>query len=321
MAETIKCPACGRPNPSGAVKCTNCGTALVSTVTARPVPSRNGRAGPASPPNQPTPPSQPARRNAPSAAPGAATPAGARQGTGPRPAPSRSAGGSGAIRAAGVRPTAVPRTGAPGTRRSSLPPGPVSVTGALTGALDRTGLARFSTGRYLVIWSVFAIVFLGAILFLIYSGQAKPAALPKYMVVETTKGTFKVQLYTDPADKVVDVVRNFADKARAGTFNGRTFHRVEDWVIQGGDPLGTGLGGGSITAEYNQKPFVRGAVGVASTAGGGGQINDSQWFVVKTDALYLNGQYSNFGQVVEGMDVVDKIVIGDKMTKVTVADQ
>jgi cyclophilin family peptidyl-prolyl cis-trans isomerase len=225
------------------------------------------------------------------------------------------------VRAAGVRPTAVPRTGAPGTRRSGIPSGPVGVTGALTGALDRTGLARFSTGRYLAIWSVFLIIFLGAILFLIYSGQTKPAALPKYMVVETTKGTFKVQFYTDPADKVVDVVRNFADKARSGTFNGRTFHRVEDWVIQGGDPLGTGTGGGSISAEYNQKPFLRGAVGVASTAGGGSQINDSQWFVVKTDATYLNGQYSNFGQVVEGMDVVDKIVKGDKMTKVTVADQ
>jgi cyclophilin family peptidyl-prolyl cis-trans isomerase len=62
---------------------------------------------------------------------------------------------------------------------------------------------------------------------------------------------------------------------------------------------------------------------VASKAGGGSQINDSQWFVVKDAAAAtgLVGQYSNFGQVVEGMDVVDKLAVGDVMTKVTVADQ
>jgi cyclophilin family peptidyl-prolyl cis-trans isomerase len=218
----------------------------------------------------------------------------------------------------------VPRTGAPGARRPGPPPPRApGVTGALTGVLDRTGLARFSTGRYLVIWAAFLILFLGAILFLIYSTQSKPVALPKYMLVDTAKGSFKIQLYTDPADKVADVVRNFADKARAGYFNGKTFHRVEDWVVQGGDPLGNGQGGGSIAAEYNQKPFGRGAVGVASKAGGGSQINDSQWFVVKDAAAAtgLVGQYSNFGQVVEGMDVVDKLAVGDVMTKVTVADQ
>ena len=63
-------------------------------------------------------------------------------------------------------------------------------------------------------------------------------------------------------------MRNFANKARSGYFNGKTFHRVEDWVIQGGDPVGNGSGGGSIAGEYNQKPFMRGAVGVASTAKG-----------------------------------------------------
>lgn len=145
--------------------------------------------------------------------------------------------------------------------------------------------------------------------------------LPKFMVVQTAKGTFKIQLYTDEADGVQNVVRNFADRARAGYFDGKTFHRVEDWVVQGGDPLGNGTGGGDIPAQYNQKSFLRGAVGVASTGGGGPQINDSQWFVVKTDAVFLDGQYSNFGQVVEGMDVVDQLTIGDKMITVTVSDQ
>ena len=145
--------------------------------------------------------------------------------------------------------------------------------------------------------------------------------LPKFMIVETTKGTIKIQLYGDAADGVVDVVRNYADKAKAGYFDGLKFHRVEDWVVQGGDPLGTGTGGGDIKGEYNKQPFKRGAVGVASKAGGGAAINDSQWFVVKKDSDSLNGQYSNFGQVVSGMEVVDKLEKGDKMTKVTVADQ
>jgi cyclophilin family peptidyl-prolyl cis-trans isomerase len=150
---------------------------------------------------------------------------------------------------------------------------------------------------------------------------ASTGPLPKFMIVETAKGTIKIQLYTDPADGVENVVRNFADKARAGYFDGLVFHRVEDWVVQGGDPTGTGRGGQSIPSQYNQKPFKRGAVGVASTGASGPTINDSQWFVVKTDADYLNGQYTNFGQVVAGMDVVDKLAVGDKMTKVTVADQ
>jgi hypothetical protein len=62
-------------------------------------------------------------------------------------------------------------------------------------------------------------------------------------------------------------------------------------------------------------------VGVASTGGGGPQINDSQWFVVKSDAMHLNGQYANFGQVVAGMAAVDKLAVGDVMTKVTVTDE
>ena len=145
--------------------------------------------------------------------------------------------------------------------------------------------------------------------------------IPKYMVVETAKGTFTIQLYGDAADGVQNVARNFADKARAGYFDGKTFHRVEDWVVQGGDPAGNGTGGGDIPSQYNQKPFLRGAVGVASTAGGGPQINDSQWFVVKNDATHLNGQYANFGQVVVGMAVVDTLAVGDVMTKVTVTDE
>ncbi len=134
-------------------------------------------------------------------------------------------------------------------------------------------------------------------------------------LVETAKGNFKIQLFNDPATK--GTVKNFTDKAGSGYFDGKVFHRVEDWVIQGGDPTGTGTGGGSIPGEYSAHSFVNGAVGMASTASHAAQVNDSQWFVVKKDSTFLDNNYDIFGQVIEGMDVVNKIAIGDKMTKIT----
>jgi cyclophilin family peptidyl-prolyl cis-trans isomerase len=134
-------------------------------------------------------------------------------------------------------------------------------------------------------------------------------------LVETPKGSFKIQLFSDPAVK--GAVKNFTDKATSGYFNDKIFHRVEDWVIQGGDPTGTGSGGGNMPGEYTSHPFVNGAVGMASTAGHAAQVNDSQWFVVKKDSTFLDNNYVIFGQVIQGMDVVNKIAIGDKMTKVT----
>ncbi len=134
-------------------------------------------------------------------------------------------------------------------------------------------------------------------------------------LVETPKGNFKIQLFSDPA--TAGTVKNFTDKVGSGYFNAKTFHRVEDWVIQGGDPLGTGSGGGDIPGEYSAHSFVTGAVGMASTASHAAQVNDSQWFVVKKDSTFLDNNYDIFGHVIEGMDVVNKIAIGDKMTKIT----
>src|SRR5438093_17863 len=79
-------------------------------------------------------------------------------------------------------------------------------------------------------------------------------------VVETTKGTFKIHLFTDDPS-VKGTVKNFQDKVTSGFYNGKTFHRVEDWVIQGGDPKGDGTGGGTMPAEYNARSFKAGAVG------------------------------------------------------------
>ena len=131
--------------------------------------------------------------------------------------------------------------------------------------------------------------------------------------IQTAKGNITIDLYPDEAP---NTVANFVNKAKNGFYNSLTFHRVEDWVIQGGDPMGNGTGGGSIPVEFNSKPFVKGAVGIASRGDGQTQ-NDSQFFIVKNDSEFLNGQYTNIGIVTNGMDVVDKIAIGDKILKIT----
>ncbi len=142
----------------------------------------------------------------------------------------------------------------------------------------------------------------------------------KYMTIETAKGRIVAKLYNDASAGVCKTIANFEQRANAGEFNGRVFHRVEEWVIQGGDPLGNGSGGGKMPAEYNNLPFNTGALGVAR--GPDRRLNsDCQFFIVKTDSRFLDGDYTNFGQVIEGMDVVKKIAIGDKMTAVRVEER
>lgn len=128
-------------------------------------------------------------------------------------------------------------------------------------------------------------------------------------VIKTSKGDIELTLLGSDAPRTV---KNFVDKAKRGYYKGLVFHRVEDWVIQGGDPKGDGTGGGLMQTEINNLPFVEGSLGVAR----GGDIkvsNDSQFFVTKSEASWLNGQYTNFGTVTRGMDVVNKMAIGDKI--------
>lgn len=141
-----------------------------------------------------------------------------------------------------------------------------------------------------------------------------PIAVTK-ATISTDQGDIVLTLYTQDAPKTVD---NFAKKAKSGYYNGLNFHRVEDWVIQGGDPLGNGTGGAdTLPAEYNNRPFVAGSLGVARKQDPRVN-NDSQFFITKADSPGLNGQYTNFGIVVQGMDVVNKVVIGTKILKITV---
>lgn len=135
--------------------------------------------------------------------------------------------------------------------------------------------------------------------------------------VELEDGTsFAFELRPDKAPKTV---ANFTKKAGSGFYNGLTFHRiVPGFVAQGGDPLGTGTGGGNQPTELNDLPFKKGAIGVAR--GGNIEIsNDAQFYVCTGDAPHLNGKYTNFGQITAGQDVVEGLKVGAKIKSITVA--
>lgn len=134
--------------------------------------------------------------------------------------------------------------------------------------------------------------------------------------VVTKDGEIVLKLYTD---KAPNTVANFLKKASASFYKGLIFHRViPGFMAQGGDPLGNGTGGGDIASEINNIPFKRGTIGLAR--GGNKAIsNDSQFFICfSTEGCqHLTGDYVNFGEVVSGLDVLDKIQQGDKIIDVT----
>ena len=136
--------------------------------------------------------------------------------------------------------------------------------------------------------------------------------------IETAKGTIKVQLLPQVAPKTVNA---FVFLAREGFYDGLTFHRVEDWVVQGGDPLGTGTGGPgySLPAEFNATKHVTGTMAMARSSDPNSA--GSQFYIVKTAAWWLDNQDTVFGQTIEGRDVVNKLTIGDIMQKVTIEEK
>ena len=136
------------------------------------------------------------------------------------------------------------------------------------------------------------------------------------VALDTVNGQIVIKLY---ADKAPNTVATFMKKVNEGFYDGLTFHRViPGFMAQGGDPLGTGTGGGSQKSELNTIPFVRGTIGLAR--GPNIEIsNDSQFFICFTTegCQHLTGDYVNFGEVISGLDVLDKIVQGDKILKIT----
>ena len=123
--------------------------------------------------------------------------------------------------------------------------------------------------------------------------------------METSAGTITLELFDEDAPKTV---ANFQKLAGDGFYDGLIFHRViKDFMIQGGCPQGTGTGGPGYTFEdeINQRKVVRGALAMANA---GPDTNGSQFFIVTADACpWLDGKHTVFGQVTEGMDVVDSI--------------
>jgi cyclophilin family peptidyl-prolyl cis-trans isomerase len=161
----------------------------------------------------------------------------------------------------------------------------------------------------------------------------KAAAKKEVAVIKTNMGTIVFEFLPDVAPKMVD---NFKDLAKTGFYDGTTFHRViNGFMIQGGDPLsktpdqsgvGTGNGPRRMPAEFTTKySHVRGMV---STARGGNDVNSGscQFFIVQKDSKFLDNQYTIFGRVLEGLDVVDKISLvpkdrGDKPLKNVVMEK
>ena len=139
--------------------------------------------------------------------------------------------------------------------------------------------------------------------------------------MKTAKGTMKLDLFEEDTPKTV---KNFVDLAKKGFYDGLTFHRViDDFVIQGGCPDGTGGGGPGYTIDceldggnqFHER-------GVLSMAHAGPNTGGSQFFIChsRTNTSHLDGKHTCFGKVVEGDDVIDQIVAGDKIESVTVIE-
>ena len=154
--------------------------------------------------------------------------------------------------------------------------------------------------------------------------------MPKQAIFETDKGTITIELYDGEAPKTVE---NFEKLAAKGYYNGIKFHRViPNFMVQGGDPTGTGSGGPGYEIECEIHPDRKHGTGTLSMAHKGQCSHDpktgsklsgtctggSQFFITHGPTPHLDGVHTVFGSVVSGQDVVDKIEGGDKMIKVEV---
>ncbi|NPA82471.1 MAG: peptidylprolyl isomerase [Epsilonproteobacteria bacterium] len=147
-----------------------------------------------------------------------------------------------------------------------------------------------------------AIFLLGSLL---YAVDSKPS----HVVLDTNKGKIELELFWDVAPKACE---NFTSLVRRGYYNGTIFHRViKNFMIQGGDPTGTGRGGESIWGKPFKDEFKPNVVfdkpGLLAMANRGPNTNGSQFFITVAPAPWLNGGYTIFGRVVKGYDVVLKI--------------
>ncbi len=137
--------------------------------------------------------------------------------------------------------------------------------------------------------------------------------------IETNKGTVVLDLAANHAPMTVN---NFVFLARQGYYDGVAFHRViSNFVIQGGDPTGTGSGGpGYKFADEVKNNPLKHETGVISMANSGPGTNGSQFFITHSPQPHLDGNHTVFGKVTSGMDVVNAIRQGDRMERVTISE-
>ena len=157
--------------------------------------------------------------------------------------------------------------------------------------------------------------------------ERKTYSSPPPMIIDTTR-QYTATIETEKGDLVLELfasdvpvtVNNFVFLAREGFYDGTTFHRViPGFVAQGGDPTGTGTGnpGYSFADEFSGHTHVAGALSMANS---GPNTNGCQFFITYTPQHHLDGVHSVFGQLTEGMDVLESLVPGDVITRITIEE-
>jgi peptidylprolyl isomerase len=167
--------------------------------------------------------------------------------------------------------------------------------------------------------------FLFLFILTIFTGNVMAENANEKLLIELSHGDVVVELHSDIAPLHVDRIKTLA---KDGFYDGIIFHRViEGFMAQTGDPTGTGYGGSDypdLRAEFSNKPFERGTIGMARSSNP--NSGNSQFFICFEPAPFLNGQYTVWGTVIEGMENVDKIARGeppanpDKIIKMTVVE-
>ncbi len=139
------------------------------------------------------------------------------------------------------------------------------------------------------------------------------------VAMTTVKGTIKFKFYPKDAPTTVARIIQLINQDPKGFYNGLVFHRVvPGFVIQGGDPLGTGVGGSGqkLRAEFNRRPHIEGTVAMARA--GDPDSADSQFYISLGTHPHLDNNYTVFGQVIEGMDVAKAIAVGDAIVNMRI---
>ncbi|NLW07176.1 MAG: peptidylprolyl isomerase [Clostridia bacterium] len=169
----------------------------------------------------------------------------------------------------------------------------------------------------LIVILVFLLALLGKQAFERFSptpGPNSQTATLERVTIETSRGVIEIELYPELMPLTV---ANFQKLVESDFYDGLTFHRVEDWVVQGGDPLGNGTGGPGWTIKLEVHPELKNVRGALAMARGPHPDSaGSQFYILKEDAPWLDGDYAVFGMVTAGMEVVDSLQPGDKMISI-----